>query len=142
MDPFMIILFVVTGLAAFFYWKSIQDHPEDLAQKAILVSHKLITPLTVVPKQGEGFTKLENEVQLINNELSILYTATRRDDGKLVETAHIMLSPTSFLTITVVNHYVVTIGGNYTNFSHPDLSFQTKRAVAKIFDSIHKAMKS
>lgn len=141
MDEKTILILVFCGIAGFVIWLRSPKEDEDVAQKALQAARN-ISSLRVIPLQGRGFTQADNEVQLVNRKLSILYTPTKRDDGVFIETAHIMLGQVSFVTITRVDSTVTVIGGNQTNFRDPDLPSNAKFAITRIFQAITKAVES
>lgn len=141
MDITTAIVLILAGIVGFVIWYRSPKQDEDVVQKALQAA-RIIGSLKVIAKQGRGFTRADNEVQLVNNKLSVLYTPTNRDDGAFVETAHIRLGPVSFLTITRVDSKVTVIGGNQTNFQNPELPSNARFAIAQIFQSIAKAIES
>lgn len=141
MDEKTILILVLCGIAGFIIWLRSPKQDEDVVQKALQAARN-VSSLRVIPKQGRGFTQADNEIQLVNDKLSILYTPTKRDDGAFIETAHIMLGQVSFVTITRVDSVVTVIGGNQTNFRDPDLPSNARFAITQIFQTIAKTAES
>jgi hypothetical protein len=135
-----ILLFVAFCLVALVVTRFL-NRDMSIPQKLELMSQKIKQPLKKTAMRGNGFTKEDGEVQLVNDEISVLYTRTVLEDDLVVETAHIMLSFGNFLTITSVGNVPKTIGGNSTNTHDPELLAGARMQIAKLFLAIDKAMK-